>query len=195
MRHYGHDNVAVLDGGLQRWKSLGLELTKDHHRSPTGAFKGEPGAMPTVTADEVAEGLEAGLVVLDARAAERYRGDVEPIDPVAGHIPGAVNAPFADNLAADGLFLSPDELRARYEGLLGSGARAACYCGSGVTAAHDVLAMELGGLPTPALYPGSWSEWCRAGADRPVATGDDDGGDGRDGGVAPVADEPDLTAA
>ncbi len=173
LRHYGHENVAVLDGGLPRWKSLGLEVSKEHRRNRTGSFKGEPGAMPTIDADALQENLDEVLLV-DARAPERFRGDVEPIDPVAGHIPGAINAPFAGNLAPDGLFLSPDELRARYESSLGrSDAQGVtCYCGSGVTAAHDVLAMEIAGMGTATLYPGSWSQWCRPDSGRPVEVGE-----------------------
>lgn len=170
-RHYGHEAVAVLDGGLARWRALDLPLATAHHRTPTGAFAGEPGQMPTVEADDL---HKDGRVLLDARAPERYSGEQEPIDPAAGHIPGARNVPFAGNLGPDGMFLSPDELRARYEAATAGAteeAGVAVYCGSGVTAAHDVLAMELAGLATPALYPGSWSQWCRPGDGRDVATG------------------------
>ncbi len=159
LRHYGHEHVAVLDGGLQRWKRLGLPINADHAQSTMGDFDGAPGHMPTMQAPEVADN---GLVI-DARAEERYRGDEEPIDPVAGHIPGAVNRPMTGNLGPDGLFLSPDELRARFE----DAEDAVMYCGSGVTAAHNVLAMEIAGLKPAALYPGSWSEWCR---EHPVET-------------------------
>jgi thiosulfate/3-mercaptopyruvate sulfurtransferase len=117
--------------------------------------------MPTVTAWDLT--TRAPRVLVDARAAPRYRGDEEPIDPVAGHIPQAVNLPFQGNLDKDGRFLPPEELRKRFEAALqGKPAReAAFYCGSGVTAPHDILAMEVAGLPGAALYPGSWSEWIR----------------------------------
>lgn len=167
LRHYGHENVAVLDGGLARWKALDLALTTEHTASKEGDFEGEPGHMPTITADQA---LDVPTLV-DSRAPERYSGAVEPMDPVAGHIPGAINLPFGGNLAPDGLFLSPDELRARFEDL----DTPAFYCGSGVTAAHNVLAMDVAGLPMPALYPGSWSEWCQPAAGRPVATADASG--------------------
>ncbi|MDN5896668.1 MAG: sulfurtransferase, partial [Nocardioides sp.] len=113
-----------------------------------------PGAMPVVTADQV---LEVPVLV-DARAPERYRGDVEPVDPVAGHIPGAVNVPTERNLDTEGTFRSAAELRAEYAAVGADGGEVAAYCGSGVTATHDVLAMEVAGIHA-ALYPGSWSEW------------------------------------
>ena len=163
LRHHGHTAVAVLDGGIARWKIQGRPLSKEHRKAGDGAFSGTAGAMPIVQADDL-----DGRVLIDARAPERFRGEQEPIDPVPGHIPGARNLPHTGNLNTDGRFLSPDELKARYEGL--DAAQTVVYCGSGVTAAHDVLAMEIAGLGTPALYPGSWSEWSRAG--RPVATGD-----------------------
>jgi thiosulfate/3-mercaptopyruvate sulfurtransferase len=109
-----------------------------------------------------------GVPLLDARAPERYRGDTEPVDPKAGHIPGALNAPWKENLGADGRFKSPDELRRQYEAL-GAGQGAVAYCGSGVTACHDVLAMQIAGLPNLRLYGGSWSDW--SSRDAPVATG------------------------
>lgn len=173
LRHYGHDAVAVLDGGLKRWMDEGLRLERGAVAPPKPAtFKGEPGHMPVADMDQVASLDKRGGVLIDARASERYQGETEPIDPVAGHIPGAVNVPFQGNVGQDGLWLSPDELRARYEDVLGDGPgdKAVVYCGSGVTAAHDVLAMELADLGTPALYPGSWSQWCRPGGGRPVET-------------------------
>ncbi len=166
LRHYGHEHVAVLDGGLPRWSKLGLPLDQKHPKPKPGTFSGSPGQMPTVDALRIETNLgkrREALQLVDARAPERYRGDVEPLDPVAGHIPGALNLPFAKNVGRDGRFLSPDELRMRYENALGvqEVARVAVYCGSGVTAAHNVLAMEIAGMGTAALYPGSWSEWCR----------------------------------
>ncbi len=165
LRHYGHEAVAVLDGGWQRWRELHLPVQTDHSRVPDGDFDGKPGGMPIVDLPDV----EAGQRMMDARAAERYTGQTEPIDPVAGHIPGAINHPFTKNLAVNGLFLSPDELKAHYEGHRDR----AVYCGSGVTACHNILAAEVGGIGPLALYPGSWSQWCRDG--RPVATGEEPG--------------------
>lgn len=159
LRHYGHPNVALLDGGLTRWRQLDLPLSTQHTATREGDFAGEPGHMPTRSADDL---LEAPAIV-DSRAAERFQGE-EPIDPVGGHVPGAINLPFGANLL-DGMFLSPDELAARFQDVPDE---AAFYCGSGVTAAHNVLAMEVAGRETPALYPGSWSEWCQPAAGRPI---------------------------
>ena len=129
--------------------------------------------MPVVDIDEAAA-IPAHGVLLDARAAERYRGEVEPIDPRAGHIPGAVSAPSGGNLDAEGRFLSPEALRERFAAVGASpGAAVAAYCGSGVTAAHEVAALALAGIDA-ALYPGSWSQWSNDGS-RPVATGPDAG--------------------
>ncbi len=173
LRHFGHENVAVLDGGLPRWKSLGLPLSKDRRRPTEGKFSGRPGHMPTIDAMRITADLEGGpgtFQLVDARAPARYHGEDEPVDPVAGHIPSAINLPFAGNLEPDGRFLSPDELRARYETTLGvqDAGKVAVYCGSGVTAAHDILALEVAGMGTASLYPGSWSEWCHPDADRPI---------------------------
>lgn len=166
LRALGHE-AAVLDGGLAAWDGP-LE---------TGDVRPEPGDVPArpwpasriATADEVAAG--AALVV-DARAAERYRGEVEPVDPRAGHVPGAVNLPFSQNLGPDGRFLAPAELRRRFEA---AGVRAdretIVYCGSGVTATHDLLALEQAGFTRLRLFPGSWSQWSADPA-RPVATGE-----------------------
>ncbi len=167
LRHYGHDDVRVLDGGWSAWVAAGgaVETGPGAAVAP-GDFTAGPGGMPVVGPDDLA----AVDVLIDARAAERYRGEVEPIDPVAGHIPGAVNVPTARNLTDDGRFLDPDGLRAVY-GEVGalSGGTVAAYCGSGVTAAHDVLALEIAGVRA-ALYPGSWSGWITD-PSRPVATG------------------------
>ena len=170
LRHFGHDEVTVLDGGLRAWREEGGELREGEEDIAPGDFTaGSPGD-DTVTAEELAaaDGEEAGSadahrVLLDARAPERYRGEVEPIDPVAGHIPGAVSVPFAE-LAPGGRFLPPEELRARLEAAgVRSGVDAVAYCGSGVTAAVTVLAAEVAGLGPVRLYPGSWSEWCARG--------------------------------
>lgn len=161
LRYYGHERVAVLDGGVQAWTAAGQPLVKDAPKPTPRAFQGHPGAMPTVTTWELM--TRAPRCLVDARGPERYRGDVEPVDPVAGHIPHAINLPFAHNTDKDGKFLPPEVLRAKYEGALAGLAPkdAAFYCGSGVTAPHDILAMHIAGLPGSALYPGSWSEWIR----------------------------------
>lgn len=165
LRALGHD-AAVLDGGLAAWDGP-LE---------TGDVRPEPGDVPArpwpadriASADEVAAG---DALIVDARAAERYRGEVEPVDPRAGHVPGAVNLPFSANLGPDGRFLDPEALRRRFEA---AGVRAdretIVYCGSGVTATHDLLALEQAGFTRLRLFPGSWSQWSADPA-RPVATG------------------------
>jgi thiosulfate/3-mercaptopyruvate sulfurtransferase len=153
LRHFGHGAVAVLDGGLRAWLSAGAPVRSGSEEITPGNFSAEPAADDLVAAEELGEG---GWTLVDARAPERFRGEVEPIDPVAGHIPGAVNAPFTE-LAPGGRFLSPGELRER----LGPGPLVA-YCGSGITAPTVVLAAELAGIEAR-LYPGGWSEWCRRG--------------------------------
>ena len=166
LRHYGHRGVQVLDGGWSAWRRLGRAMQTSTPEVVAGGFDGRPGAMPVVDADQAAALAMTGALV-DARLPERFRGDREPIDPVAGHIPGARNIPAADSLTADGFFQPVDVLRERFAGLGGS--RVGAYCGSGVTAAHTVLALRLAGVEA-ALYPGSWSEWV-SDPDRPVATG------------------------
>lgn len=167
LRHYGHPDVRVLDGGWSAWVAEGGEVATGEDNPTAGDFGGEPGAMPVVDADTV---LDVG-VLIDARAPERYRGETEPIDPVAGHIPGAVNVPTARNLDNHGRFRGASELRELYAAVGATeDADVAAYCGSGVTAAHDVLALEVAGVRA-ALYPGSWSGWITD-PDRPVETGD-----------------------
>jgi thiosulfate/3-mercaptopyruvate sulfurtransferase len=172
LRYYGHENVAVLDGGIPAWTAAGGALGTTMLPARARVFQGRPGAMPTVTTWEIT--TRAPRCLVDARAPERYRGDIEPVDPVAGHIPFARNLPFAQNTDKDGKFLAPELLRAKYlEALDGLPPKdAAFYCGSGVTAPHDILAMHVAGLPGAALYPGSWSEWIRNPM-RPVAKGKD----------------------
>ncbi len=170
LRYYGHQDVRVLDGGYRAWLAAGLAVTTaDPPREP-GDFTARPGLMPALDA-AAAEAIARTGLLLDARARERYRGEHEPVDPVAGHIPGAVSAPTAGNVNADGTFKDIAELAARFASL---GVRRAgavgVYCGSGVTAAHEVLALALAGIPA-ALYVGSWSNWIADPA-RPVATGD-----------------------
>ncbi|MDF3290083.1 sulfurtransferase [Streptomyces silvisoli] len=166
LRWAGHRDVRVLDGGLPAWTG---PLETGESRPAEGDFTARPGAAPLLTADDAAALARTG-VLLDARAAERYRGEVEPIDPVAGHIPGAVSAPTTENIAEDGRFRSPEELAKRFAALgVGQGTEVGVYCGSGVSAAQQVLALAVAGIPA-ALYVGSWSEWCHDGS-RPVATG------------------------
>ncbi|WP_159773833.1 sulfurtransferase [Streptomyces sp. HM190] len=168
LRWSGHPSVRVLDGGLAAWDG---PVTAELPVPEPGTFTPAPGALPLLDADGAAALARSGLL-LDARAAERYRGDVEPIDPVGGHIPGAVSAPTTENVTASGHFRSAAELADRFKGL---GATAdtevGVYCGSGVSGAHQVLALAVAGIPA-ALYVGSWSEWSRDGS-RPVATGPD----------------------
>ncbi|WP_395364313.1 sulfurtransferase [Streptomyces sp. YH02] len=168
LRWAGHPDVRVLDGGLAAWTG---ELTEKVPTPEPGDFRPEPGALGLLDADGAAALARAGLL-LDARAAERYRGDVEPIDRVGGHIPGAVSAPTTENVDAEGRFLGADALRDRFISLgAAEGTPVAVYCGSGVSGAHEVLALEIAGIPA-ALYAGSWSEWSADPA-RPVATGPD----------------------
>lgn len=169
LRWSGLSDVRVLDGGMAAWAAAGLWV-KAGSGSPLvpGTVRVRPGGMPVVDADGAA-GLAADGALVDARAAARYRGEVEPIDPVAGHVPGAVNLPFTDLLTADGRFRPPAEIADAFAAVgVQPGTIAAASCGSGVTACHLVLAAAVAGLEL-ALYPGSWSQWCALG--RPVATG------------------------
>jgi thiosulfate/3-mercaptopyruvate sulfurtransferase len=188
LRYFGHPQVQVLDGGYQVWLAADQPIETGPAPAPAaGTFTARPGHLPLLNADGAARMAREG-VLLDARAAERYRGEVEPADPVAGHIPAAVSAPTSENVGPDGRFLDPGTLRARFAGL-GAGAAAPAspdgsgtggggteaavttgvYCGSGVTAAHEVLALAIAGIPA-ALYVGSWSDWVTD-PGRPVATG------------------------
>jgi thiosulfate/3-mercaptopyruvate sulfurtransferase len=174
LRWLGHDAVAVLDGGFEKWRREGRPVTTEGPAVTPAAFTVRRVA-PTVDADAILASLAArSLVVVDARAPERFRGESEPFDPVAGRIPGAVNRPASQNLAADATFKPAAELRADFERLLAGAPaeRVVHSCGSGVTACHNLLAMEVAGLGTTKLYPGSWSEWC-ADPSRPVARGSD----------------------
>jgi thiosulfate/3-mercaptopyruvate sulfurtransferase len=172
LRWLGHEAVAVLDGGYARWTAEKRPTSTESPAVAAAQFEVERVA-PTVSASGVAASLPRHtLVLVDARAAERYRGDTEPIDPVAGHIPGAINRPFARNLKPDATFRSAAELRSDFESMLHgrSVGDVVHYCGSGVTACHNVLAMAIAGYPLTRLYPGSWSEWASDRA-RPIATG------------------------
>ncbi|MBJ7314132.1 sulfurtransferase [Rugamonas sp. CCM 8940] len=171
LRWIGHPAVAVLDGGLAAWQSAALPLVTPLAARPRGNIAEKPTLAKTVTAAELLDNLHGGeLTVIDARAADRYRGENETIDPVGGHIPGAKNRFFKDNLTGDGRFKTERELRHDFAALLDSAPDAVMQCGSGVTACHNLLALEVAKLPGAALYPGSWSEWCADPA-RPVATG------------------------
>ena len=170
LRYFGHTQVALLDGGLGAWLAAGRPLAEgDETPEHPGDFDARPGAMPVIDATQ-AEELAGRGVLIDARAPERYRGETEPMDPVAGHIPGARNWPMDRNLDESGRFRPQAELAEDLADLAGN--EVGTYCGSGITAAHTVLALEFAGVDGAALYPGSWSEWVTD-PDRPVATGDE----------------------
>jgi thiosulfate/3-mercaptopyruvate sulfurtransferase len=180
LRYHGHSLVRVLDGGLRAWAAAGLPVSAEEVAPAPGDFTARPGQLPLLDAAGAAEVARSGTL-LDARAPARYRGETEPVDKVAGHIPGALSAPTAENVTADGLFRPAGELRSRFTNLgipaelnghspVAEGAHpVGVYCGSGVTAAHEVLALELAGI-TAALYVGSWSGWIADPA-RMIATG------------------------
>lgn len=173
LRWLGHDGVAVLNGGLGRWQRLGLPLTGDVPRPAPGDFRPRPRPDMVAAIEDVATiATDPNARLLDARGPERYRGETEPIDRVAGHVPGARNQPYSDSLGQDGRLLPATELRALLAGgLAGIAAeRTVAMCGSGVSACHLLLAMEHAGLGGARLYPGSWSQWSSDPA-RPVATG------------------------
>jgi len=175
MRWVGHGAVAVLDGGKAAWVAAGLPLEPGATPDPEtgGNLTRRPSLVRTADANALLANLDKpALLVVDARAPDRFRGENETLDPVGGHIPGAANRFFKDNLAADGRFKPADQLRAEFEEVFGGkpAAQTVMQCGSGVTACHNLLAMEAAGLTDAALYPGSWSEWC-ADPKRPVATG------------------------
>ena len=184
LRHAGVRDVLLLDGALPAWRAAGLPLATGEESIRPGTITLDYGHLATL--DAGAAGALAGSgVLLDARAGARYRGETEPIDPRAGHIPGATSAPTTDNLAADGRFLPADRLRARFEALGATDAvPVGVYCGSGITAAHEAAALTIAGF-TPALYPGSWSQWSHL--DRPVETGDRGVDDGASTGASAVA--------
>ncbi|MEV0583717.1 sulfurtransferase [Nonomuraea sp. NPDC050310] len=169
LRYFGHQDVRVLDGGLAAWTADGRPATTDEPQVEPGDFVAKPGALPVLDADEAAALARSGILV-DARSAERYRGETEPIDPAAGHVPGAVNVPTTGNVGPDGRFLPAEQLRARFDAVgVRDGVPLGAYCGSGVTAAHELIALELAGYPGAALYVGSWSNWS-ADPSRPIET-------------------------
>jgi thiosulfate/3-mercaptopyruvate sulfurtransferase len=170
LRWFGHDSQAVLDGGIGAW---GEPLETDEPAVARGTFHSrEPDRSRILDFDAVRK--LTGVPLIDARAGERYRGEKEPVDPKAGHIPGALSAPWAGNLRPDGTFKSPEQLRERFAELgVDAENGAVAYCGSGVNATHDLLAMEVAGIKNGRLYAGSWSDW--SARDAPVATGKDPG--------------------
>ncbi|HEV2634989.1 MAG TPA: sulfurtransferase [Actinocrinis sp.] len=176
LRWAGLRDVRVLDGGLRAWEIAGYDVEDEStplYQPAPGNVVLTAGHLPTLGPDSAAQIARSGIL-LDARAGERYRGEVEPIDPRAGHIPGAVSAPTSENLSAAGVFQSPAELRARFARLgAGDADDVGVYCGSGVTAAHQVLALAIAGIDA-SLYPGSWSQWS-SDAGRPVAVGPERG--------------------
>ncbi len=169
LRYFGHPRVFLLDGGFSGWLAAGLAIERDAITPTPGDFVARAGGMPLLDASGAARLAAGGGVLLDGRAPERFRGTSEPIDAVAGHIPGAVNLPSPSLLDAAGHFLDPAALRQRFEAAGASeGVQVGAYCGSGITAAHEVLALEVAGFSGAALYVGSWSEWIRD-PERPVA--------------------------
>lgn len=177
LRWLGHEAVAVLDGGWQVWLEAGYPSRSGRETRPARTFIAQPRDWMLATSDEVDElRRKADHRLIDVRAAERYRGEIEPIDPVAGHIPGAMNAPYTNNLDEHGRFRTSVELRENYSRLLGEAPadRVIFYCGSGVTSIHSLLAMQVAGLGLARLYAGSWSEWI-ASRGNPVAVGAEPG--------------------
>ncbi|MBT2326589.1 sulfurtransferase [Variovorax paradoxus] len=173
LRWAGHKAVAVLDGGIAAWKAAGAVGTDTPAALPAGNFRLQPSLVATVSYEEVKANIHRqGRLVLDARAPDRFRGENETMDPVGGHIPGARNRLFKDNLGPDGRFKAPAQLRQEFDAITGGrpAAQLINQCGSGVTACHNLLALEVAGLRGAALYPGSWSEWS-AQPEAPIATG------------------------
>ena len=169
----GHDRVALLDGGYSAWEQAGLSLSTEAHQYAGGSFAGQPGARSTVSTREVASQIagDGCFLLVDGRDPARFRGEQEPIDPVAGHIPGAINLPFSVSLNADGTWKSRQQLAETWGNLLAAAPpdpQLAVMCGSGVTACHLALSAAIAGIGAPALYVGSWSEWIRD-SGRPVA--------------------------
>lgn len=172
LRWIGHSKVTVLDGGWQAWQAADLPVTAEQSPRPVNSnhdYGGLPALVELITADDIDPHKQ---LLLDARELPRFRGEVEPLDPVAGHIPGALCSAFSANLDSEGRFLNPEQLQDKFRQAMDTDKQVVCYCGSGVTAAHNILAMKIAGLEEPALYPGSWSEWITD-PERPVATGDE----------------------
>lgn len=163
LRALGHDRVQVLEGGIQAAIEKEFPLEKGKSKpSPTSAYPGEKWKLPIVTMAEVEEKVgENGTVVIDVRSAERYQGEQEPIDLIAGHIPGAINIPLTENMDTNGRFLNPEKLKSKYESYLNENEEVIVHCGSGVSACHTLVAIDYAGLKIPKLFVGSWSEWSR----------------------------------
>ena len=173
LKWLGHNAVAVLDGGWQAWENSGHPVSTDTPSPQAKNFRPAHQAEMILPLQDIVKKSASGeSLIIDARAAERYRGEVEPIDPVAGHIPAAVSAPFSMNLDENGYFLPADQLKARFQAFLGElpAEQAVCYCGSGVSGCHNLLAAAHAGITGIKLYPGSWSEWITD-PQRPIATG------------------------
>ncbi|WP_426416715.1 sulfurtransferase [Aestuariirhabdus sp. LZHN29] len=173
LRYLGIESVFLLNGGYGAWQAAGAEVTQAQTDAaqPASPLMVKANLQMVVTAEDILEQLDSGrFTLLDARAGVRFRGEQEPIDPVAGHIPGAHCYPFEENLGRDGRFKSAAELRQRFSSLPSDSSETICYCGSGVTACHNLFALELAGFPVARLYPGSWSEWITD-TSRPLATG------------------------
>jgi len=172
LRWLGHDKVAVLDGGLLAWQRAGYALTQDVPSFDAEVFEWHEHHQPVATHEVMSHLHGPHQLLLDGRAADRFRGENEILDPVAGHIPGAISRPFRDNLNADGRFRPQQELRNEFTALLRQQPieNVVAYCGSGITACHNLLALELAGFPGARLYAGSWSEWC-SDRTRPIAVG------------------------
>lgn len=171
LRCMGHDRVAVLDGGIRRWQTLGLPLTTHLPRIAPGQFRSYLDNRTWLSAEQIENSLaKREITLIDARTPERFQGLQEPIDPVAGHVPKALNRPFQLNLDANGMFLAPGTLKSQFQQLISPNKpeQAVHMCGSGVTACHNLLAMEIAGLSGSRLYAGSWSEWI-VNKNRPVA--------------------------
>lgn len=171
LRYLGHQRVALLDGGYAAWRVSGYPITSDVARPVSRSFVPRPQQQMIATMDDVRRASSAGQgVIVDSRAPERYLGEVEPLDPVAGHIPGTVNMPWQGNVGPNGLMLDTDALTQRFASMLDNNEGVIVHCGSGVTGCLNVLAMERAGVPGVKLYVGGWSDWCSH-ADNPVATG------------------------
>lgn len=172
LRWCGHEAAAVLNGGLPAWQALNLPLSSESPAPSRGSVELKGPLVKTVDAQILLANLQQPAhPIVDARAPDRYRGENETLDPIGGHIPGAKNRFFRDNLQADGRFKSAEQLRAEFAEVISKPEQAVMQCGSGVTACHNLLALEVAGLSGAALYPGSWSEWC-ADPSRPVAKGE-----------------------
>lgn len=173
LRWVGHTAVAVLDGGVPAWTELGFSLETKSPRLTQGSIQIRSSLVSQLAADDILSNFSNKMyTVVDARAADRYRGENETMDPVGGHIPGAKNRFFKDNLQTDAKFKPVEQLRQEWATIIPDASKAVMQCGSGVTACHNLLALEVAGLSGAALYPGSWSEWC-ADPTRPIATGAD----------------------